>query len=244
MTGTDWIAIGRDAGGISAYAMRGSRMLNQAQGADDTSVLAGLKCQGENTVRIGEGAPNSVPCAVLPDAGHSLSVITQDQPVDLLGGWARVSVAGFMARHEGWDGVVCLRDGDVNHWVHVSASEIVSFFSFLTPRLIAALDGGIRPDPVAMADSQSRPERLAAHLRQAEVAGRRDAITGHLIGAELAASRVYWLGQQVGVITPDKGTSAYTAALTAQGVPVITHPREEMIAEGLAALARAMNLDG
>ncbi|MEQ9257743.1 MAG: 2-dehydro-3-deoxygalactonokinase, partial [Roseovarius sp.] len=66
--------------------------------------------------------------------------------------------------------------------------------------------------------------------------------TGHLMGAELAAARAYWLGQQVAVIGPAQG--AHATALALQGVPSTAHAPEDLIAPGLAALARALGLAG
>lgn len=231
--------MGRDAGGIRAFALTGDRVLSDIQAKSEAEALSALDGTGARLVRIGDGTPDAVPCAVLPNGGQNLPVVTQDQPVDILGGWVRLWIAGFLVRHENWDGVICAQDGDISHWVHISANEIVSCTSFLTQRLVAALNGGDAPDAAAMADSQSRPERLAQYLRQAEIAGNAAAITGTLIGAELAASRVYWLGQQVGVIAPQGSASVYAKALLAQGVPVTAYRPDELIPAGLSALARA-----
>lgn len=86
----------------------------------------------------------------------------------------------------------------------------------LTPRLIADLGGAETPDMTALSDTLSRPERLAAQLRSAQVAGDAAAITGHLVGAELAAAKVYWLGQEVVLL----GQGPYYDALKVQGVLV------------------------
>ena len=244
MGNTIWIAIGRTTDGARAYAMKGAQVLGHAHCESDAEALSALSNPANTIIRIGEGAADTVPCAVLPTAGHCLPVLTQDQPADVMGGWARLCVAGHVTRLPDWDGVICVQDGDVTHWVHVSASEIVSFASFLTYRLITALGGGVVPDAEAMTDSQSRPERLASHLRQAEVRGDPDAITGHLIGAELAAARVYWLGQQVSVIAPDAKGAPYAMALSAQGLTVTVQSSEDMIEVGLAALGQGSGLAG
>ena len=58
------------------------------------------------------------------------------------------------------------------------------------PKLVATgatLGAVTPPDTEAVTDSLSRPERLAAHLRSAEVTGNSAALSGHLVGAELAA---------------------------------------------------------
>ena len=233
-----WVALGRDGAGVAAYALDGETLAGQSHGATDAEALAGLNTTTDRVFRIGDGTPDTAPCAVLPHGARSLPVITQDQPADVMGAWVRVWIAGFLAGHEGWDGVVCTQMGDVTHWVHISAGEVVSFLSFLTPRLISVLNGAATPDLEALADTQSRPEKLAAHLRLAEVTSNAKAITGHLIGAELAAARAYWLGQQVAVIAPTGAGSAHALALTAQGVPVEATTPKATIAAGLAALSK------
>ncbi|MEQ9674208.1 MAG: 2-dehydro-3-deoxygalactonokinase, partial [Roseovarius indicus] len=65
-------------------------------------------------------------------------------------------------------------------------------------------------------------------------------LTGHLIGAELAAARAYWLGQQVAVIAPPPAPIA--AALKAQSVPCETQTPDDLLAPGLAAIGKTLGL--
>ena len=160
----------------------------------------------------------------------------QLSPRDELGVKARLAVAGFAQAQPSWDGVICL-PGDPSHWVHLSAGEVVSFQSFLTLRLAKALDGGGTPDITALHDTMARPERLATHLRSAELGGNRDEILGHLLGAELAAARAYWLGQEVIVLGEGAKAQGYLAALEAQGVPVTMGDRAASETAARAALA-------
>ena len=153
----------------------------------------------------------------------------------------RIWIAGFLASRENWDGIICAQEGGISHWLHISADEVVSCQSFLTPRLNEALAGADSPDDTALTDSLSRPERLAAHLRAAEVAGKAEALTGHLIGAELAAARAYWLGQQVAVIGDRLG---YAGALRAQGLPVEETEAEALEPLGLQILGKRLGLAG
>jgi hypothetical protein len=158
-------------------------------------------------------------------------------------GWStllRIAVAGALASRPHWDGVVCATQGDVTHWIHISADEAVSAQTVLTPRLVTALGGSASADADALADTLSRPERLAAHLRQAEIAGNRAAMTGHLLGAELAATRPYWLGQKVLVISATP--APHMTALEGQGVPSTALDPNDLVAPGLAALGRAIGL--
>lgn len=195
------------------------------------------------TVAI-SAATQPVPAPVLPLSGNAVPALTQDAPPDHVCGWVRVWIAGFLSDHPGWDGVICAGKGEVSHWLHVSAEEVVSCQSFLTPRLVGALGGAAQAAPEAVADSMSRPERLAMQLRVAELRGLAEAITGHLIGAELAAARPYWLGQQVALIGATPLMAAYAEALRAQGGPVTVAEAADLLPKGLKALADALGLEG
>ena len=146
--------------------------------------------------------------------------LVQLAPRGRLEGATRRKVAGFAEVHPNWDGVICL-PGDPTHWVHLSAGEVVSFQSFLTARLAAALGASDTPDLNAVSDAMARPERIAGLLHSAELGGNRDEMLGVLMGAELAAAKVYWLGQQVVVLGSSALCDGYETLLQAQGVPVM-----------------------
>lgn len=147
--------------------------------------------------------------------------VEQDSPRGRLDAPARAMVADFAAIHPNWDGVICL-PGDPTHWVHLSAGEIVSFQSFLTLRLSDVLGTGeVMPDMDALGEAMARPERLAMYLRAAELGKDRAAFLGALMGAELAAARVYWLGQQVAVLGDGTLADGYATALETLGVLVL-----------------------
>jgi hypothetical protein len=236
---TDWIALGRTAAGARGFSLRGDRIIAQADAAQEREILDRLAGSGQ-VVRIGDGAPDSLPAPLLPGTGRALPALEQENPPDVIGAWVRLRLAGFASDRPHWDGVIHTTEGGVSHWIHLSAGEAVSSQSFLTPRLVTALGGSDKADPDALADSLSRPERLAAHLRAAEVSGNAAAITGHLMGAELAAARPYWLGRDVALILQD--ASAWTATLSTQGVPCTVHDPDACLATGLAALAHAFGL--
>lgn len=175
-----------------------------------------------------------VPAPVLPEGGGAVPDLVQADPPGRLAGSDRIAIAGFLAGRPHWDGVICVIGPDLSQWVQISADEVVSFQGCVTGRLLRLLGGADTADAQAVADTLSRPERLAARLRSAEVAGDAAALTGALIGAELAAAKPYWLGQRVGLI----GTAAaHAAALQAQGVSAEQEPAEAMQAAGLQALA-------
>lgn len=193
-------------------------------------------------IRVGD-ATQPVPAPLLPREGCTVPALTQDSPSDIVGGWVRLWAVGFLADHPGWDGVICAVHDDLSHWLHVSADEVVSTRSFVTPRLVEMLRGGAEAAPDAVADTMSRPERLAAALRVAEVSGSAAHLTGHLIGAELAAARPYWLGQQIVVIGESPLATAYAEALAAQGSAVMQAAIGKVLPRGLAALAAALGLE-
>lgn len=179
----------------------------------------------------------------------------QATPADVMRG-EETQIAGFLALNKNWDGVLCL-PGTHTKWAHVSAGEIVSFQTFMTGELFALLGnksvlrhsiGETGWDDSAFSDAvdatRSRPERLASalfslraedllHGPKPEAA--RSRLSGLLIGAELAASRPYWLGQQVAVIGETASARPYVRALELQGVPAISADGARMTLAGLCA---------
>ncbi|MGB3408993.1 MAG: 2-dehydro-3-deoxygalactonokinase [Jannaschia sp.] len=165
-------------------------------------------------------------------------------------------IAGILGTLEGFDGVACL-PGTHTKWVHVSAGEVISFRTVMTGELFSTLCSGTvlrhslggdawREEPFvdAVSDALSRPERLTARLfelRAADLLHGQDAATGRsilsglLIGAELAATRPWWLGRDVVITGSARTTQAYDAALKSQGVRPRILPADAMTLAGLAA---------
>jgi 2-keto-3-deoxy-galactonokinase len=238
---SDWALVGHDGRRARAFALNGAALMHAAEGADQTAALTALGPVSGPTLRIGEGQPDVVPAPLLPATPRrGLAGLIQKTPPDVIDGWVRLQLLGLTQDRPDWDGVACVLAGDIRHWVHLSAGEAVSCQSFLTPRLAATLWAMTAPDTDAVTDSLSRPERLAAHLRSAEVTGNTAALSGHLIGAELAAARPYWLGQNVAVIAPAGAGSDMADALERQGVPTQLHDPESLLAPAFAALATWM----
>ena len=170
-------------------------------------------------------------------------------------------VAGLLAIDPDFDGIVCL-PGSHTKWVHVSAGEMVSFRTFMTGEIFAALQGHtvLRhtipghgwDEPAfleAVSDALSKPEawasrlfalRAGALLQDLDGATARARLSGTLIGAELAAARPYWLGQRVALVGTTDAAAGYAAALAAQGVGVETHETEAATLAGLVAARKAM----
>ena len=180
--------------------------------------------------------------------------LSQAGPPDVMRG-EETQIAGFLATEPGFDGILCL-PGTHTKWVHLSAGEVVSFQTVMTGELFDLLSrqsvlrhtvGGETLDPGAFAeavsDTLSRPERLAqrlfsiradATLNGTSAPVSRARLSGTLIGAELAATRAYWLGQQVVVAGAPALADLYARALAAQGVPARARDAGPLTLAGLA----------
>ena len=163
-------------------------------------------------------------------------------------------IAGFLSGEPDYDGVLCL-PGTHNKWVHISAGEIVSFRTFMTGELFdlistqSVLRHSVNTDgwdqsafDAALADTMSRPADLAAKLFSLRAEGllenlsaeaARARLSALLIGAELAAAKPYWLGQQVVILGEDTVARAYETALAAQGAAVRVVEAENATLAGL-----------
>lgn len=210
-------------------------------------------------------AHRMVPCTPLPDQPlrmqssdprlrlWAVPALGQSNPADLSGG-AETALAGFLAEHADWDGVICV-PGQRTRWAHISANEVVSFQTFLTGEIqshlatsptlsgtVGAEDWDKDAFEQAVADGLARPERVAAKLfslRASALLGAQDRSTasarlsGWLIGAELAATRPYWLGQNLAVIGEDRFANSYASALRAQGLNVLQRDDKAAYRAGL-----------
>ncbi len=176
--------------------------------------------------------------------------LKQDQPAAVMAG-EETRIAGFLSQNADWDGVICL-PGAQTVWAHVSAGEVVSFQCFASGQLLAALAPGWSSGDIWDADVfqatmdkvQSRPEALASGLAQVQAetvltrmppVARHSKVAGLLIGAELAAAKPYWLGQQVALIGAPAWRALYAMALAHQGVPFVEADGAEMALAGLVA---------
>jgi 2-dehydro-3-deoxygalactonokinase len=201
-------------------------------------------------------APTTVPGLNV----HIIPGIAQDQPADVMRG-EETQIAGFLVLNPGWDGVLCL-PGTHTKWVQVSAGEVVSFQTFMTGELFATISKetvlrhtvgaeGWDDDAfnAALSDTISKPERLAARLFTLRAehllhglspATARARLSGLLIGAELAASRPYWLGQKIGVIGAGTVARLYVNALAQQSAPATMANGAAVTLAGLSAAYRRL----
>lgn len=196
---------------------------------------------------------------------HILPGLSQAEPPDVMRG-EEVQIAGFLSVNPGFDGVICL-PGSHSKWALVSAGEVVGSAGALTGELFAALcehtvlrhvtggAGAARWDAPAFDEGVSEglasADKLLARLfalRAEGVLGIRppDAarawLSGLLIGAELAALRGYWLGQNLAVLGAAPLAGRYTAALSAQGAAPIEADGEAMALRGLIAARARMTV--
>lgn len=180
--------------------------------------------------------------------------LKQAHPADVMRG-EETQIAGFLATHANFDGVLCL-PGTHTKWVQVSAGEVVSFRTFMTGEMFALLSrqsvlrhsvgAGWDDDAFdeAVGSTLARPETLAQRLftiravgllSGAEPGRATATLSGLLLGAELAASRPYWLGQRVAVVGATDPARSYVAALRLQGVDPEMADGDAMVLAGLVA---------
>lgn len=190
-----------------------------------------------------------------------LAGVSQAKPADVMRG-EETQIAGFQAKYPKFDGIVAL-PGTHTKWVHVSADEIVSFNTAMTGEMFALLSthSVLRHsvdardiDEVAfdqaVDETLSRPEKLATALFSLRAEGllhdmsntiAKSRLSGLLIGAELAATKAYWLGQPVALIGEDNLSKLYQRALLAQGAHTMTTDATEMTLAGLSAAYDALS---
>ncbi len=235
-----WGVISEEGGRVTLHELRGDA-LHVRDFATVEAAQSGSGVVPDRLIRLVSAPGVDAPARILPDMTGVLGAVRQRTPLGLLPAAARILIAGALAERADWDGIVCLPGAEQTLWVHVSAREIVSFQGAATARLAETFGaaGDARMDADALNDTLARPERLAAHLNSAGLAQNNAAVIGHLIGAELAAMRPFWLGQQIVIVG---GTLPYIKALTHQGVQAECVDQINSWRAGLAALGRAMGL--
>ena len=186
---------------------------------------------------------------------YILPGLKQDKHPDVMRG-EETQIAGFLADNPDFDGVLCL-PGTHTKWVHISAKEIVSFQTVMTGELFALLSkNSVLRHSVdskdwdedafidAVSNTTARPETLAAQMFQIRASHLLEAtqpsvskskLSGLLIGAELAATKPYWLGQQIALVGDPVLNAIYLAALRAQGLDATQHISDDLTVKGLTA---------
>ncbi|MEL6424065.1 MAG: 2-dehydro-3-deoxygalactonokinase [Pseudomonadota bacterium] len=202
-----------------------------------------------------QGEPVRAPVRDARLSVHVLPGVKQDSPADVMRG-EETQIAGLIATNPRFDGVVCL-PGTHTKWVRVSAGEICHFRTLMTGELFALLSGQsvlrhslrspgweAKAFDTAVEDTLTRPDALAAELFGIRARGlvegmdppaARARLSGLLVGAELAATRPYWLGQDVALIGAAELSHTYAAALHLVGLSPALHDATEMTLAGLTA---------
>ncbi|MCG7494899.1 2-dehydro-3-deoxygalactonokinase [Thalassobius sp. Cn5-15] len=229
MNHSDWIGVVADHDTRLAWRFSG----------DTPQGVALADSAASRIIPFGGAASQPVPAKLIcPVPGGALS---QTQPLGLLPMSSRLALAGLCRVAKDFDGVACVVDGDQSHWVQISADEAVSFQSYLTPLLVRSLGAGDFDtlDADALSDTLSRPERLATQLSSAQLAENAGATIGHLLGAELAATKPYWLGQRVALVATGPLSTGYKAAFASQHLMMEHRDLHDLQQQGMIACNNA-----
>jgi 2-dehydro-3-deoxygalactonokinase len=206
-------------------------------------------------------APLGPPLTRAPAADRRIAVrivpgLMQRRPfADVLRG-EETQIAGWLRRRPDYRGVLCL-PGTHSKWAAVEAGEVTAFQTAMTGEIFALLAGqsvlrhttaADHDDPEAfdegVAEGLGSPETLIARLfgirAGALVAGlgpaaARSRLSGMLIGAELAATKPWWLGREVALIGAGALSALYARALAAQGVRAAVLDATALTLDGLRA---------
>lgn len=190
---------------------------------------------------------------------HIIPGVAQDSPADVMRG-EETQIAGHLRLDPGFEGILCL-PGTHTKWVRLSAGQIAAFQTVMTGEIFATLASqtvlrhAMTPEgwdeaafDTALEEGITRPERLTARLfslrAEALLHGQggdvaRARLSGLLIGAELAATRAWWLGQQIALIGAGRLAGLYRRALAAQGVPATLTDADTVTLAGLTAARHA-----
>ncbi|OSP56346.1 2-dehydro-3-deoxygalactonokinase [Pseudoruegeria sp. SK021] len=197
------------------------------------------------------------------DARLQVSIIPgilQAAPADVMRG-EETQIAGYLALNPGYTGVICL-PGTHTKWVEIIAGRITRFQTVMTGDMFAALSqhtvlrhtvqskGWDEPAFLhALSQTLSQPESLPARLFGLRADHLLNGLTpdaavsrlsGYLIGCELAATREYWLGQNVALIGDGRLTALYAAALANQGAPAEIADGNTTVIAGLTAAYQSL----
>jgi 2-dehydro-3-deoxygalactonokinase len=262
MHGVDWIAAEWTGRTLNLWAMGRAGALAHVQASSFEALQSlRAEWSGPNPVpvlaagfdELGPAAP--VPCPPLaagliadlrPWLWH-VAGLSQSNPSDRVNGSEALRIAGVLAALPSFDGVLCLT-GARSLWARISAGEVVSVCSALSGEVYSCLsqhapqfpqppeaDTDLTSFDLALSETLSRPERLARALSQAMIRPRAQAqgqVLGALIGAELAAARPWWLGQDLLVMGEHQ--ALYSRALAAQGVSVTPGDAQQALLAGFA----------
>lgn len=159
--------------------------------------------------------------------------VKQMQPADVMRG-EETQIAGLLLDNPAFEGVVCL-PGTHNKWVRIEQGQITRFQTFMTGEMFALMSAKsvlrhtvnardldaaafaaalqqIMADPSALMASLFAL-RADALLHDAPSAALRARLSALLIGAELAAARPFWQGNEVIILGEGDVAQVYETAL-------------------------------
>ncbi len=190
--------------------------------------------------------------------------LSQSSPADVMRG-EETQVAGFLSLNPSYDGVICLPGshtkwihasaGEIVGFRTAMTGEVFAALAAhsvlrhsLGPANTPDDTAGDTPDDdafrAALDDAIAMPQGLALRLFQIRAEGllgdlppaaARARLSGDLIGAELAATRAWWLGRAVALIGAPALCRLYDIALAAQGLTPIRTKGDAMTLAGLRA---------
>jgi hypothetical protein len=150
------------------------------------------------------------------------------------------ALGAFVADHAKWDGIVIFA-GPVTTWAHVSAGELISFRSSLAVKIAVDVmrDRGLdTADQLgdafndAVSSGLSNPKSVFSKLSASVDA---ETLLGHVLGADLAGFRSYWLGQDIVILGDGAAAHWIEAALQSQFAMVRRDP-QDYLARGARAV--------
>lgn len=199
---------------------------------------------------------------VVPTQDPRLSVrivpgVCQRQPDDVMRG-EETQIAGYISQNPNFDGLFCL-PGTHSKWVKVAGGEIRAFTTFMTGELFSLLtkhsvlrfstnslawdnEAFLSGVETAMLDASRltalifgpRPATLLSGTPNSTLKAH---LSGLLIGAEIAAVREIWSGQDVVIIGDCKNAGRYQDALEISGSSPCVYDASKAIIDGLRSLA-------
>ncbi|KEO56254.1 2-dehydro-3-deoxygalactonokinase [Thioclava pacifica] len=246
----DWIALTEENGRWRALDVAADgQVIDRRAGPSPRPLLS----EGVEAVLAAPSvglAPRPLPCTPLPETAWPRAEIgaaslpalpgliqtsdqTEVQPAEA------ARIAGVLAGVPQFDGVIWIC-GASALWAHISAGEVVSVMRAGSAAIQAAMGAPLEAGAefeAALADTLSRPERLARELAPLSIGKASARASGAVLGAELAAARPWWLGQRVLALSSPSapGWSEICArALQAQGAQVTLGDGEAALIAGLA----------
>ncbi len=189
---------------------------------------------------------------------HILPGLCQRLPDDVMRG-EETQIAGFLIKNPRFEGVICL-PGTHSKWVRIQGGRVAGFDTYMTGEMFAVLsqysilrfdvqDRGW--DDVAFLTEIDRATseevalgrslfalRASSILSGANKAASKAALSGMLIGNELAANQTLWADKPVAIIGAGGLSRLYTEALEHLGCTPMVMDAEKACVAGLARVAQ------